>query len=106
MRQHENNKEVKAQNHHPQWIFSNNGKTGTYEHQGVDNKAASDPAGTPATSDIVRINPGAGKVIETYQVPDQDVSWNGLVFDDESNIYLLGTNQAGKGLIVRVADPV
>ena len=48
---------------------------------------------------IVRIDMTTGKVAESFEVPNEDVQWNGLVFDTV-NMYLLGTDPSGMGIIV------
>ncbi len=59
---------------------------------------------TIASQSVVRIEPSTGKVLETFEVPDEDTSWSGLVFDDDF-MYLLGTDPAGDGVILRVTRP-
>jgi len=56
---------------------------------------------TVATQSIVRISVVTGQVIESFEVPDENVAWGGLVFD-EAHMYLLGTDTAGEGVIVQV----
>jgi hypothetical protein len=59
---------------------------------------------TVVSQTVVRIDPATGKVLDSFEVPDEDTSWSGLVFAG-SHMYLLGTNLAGEGVIYRVAHP-
>jgi len=59
---------------------------------------------TVASQVVVQIDPTTGKVLESYEVPDEDVSWSGLTFDEEF-MYLLGTDLAGDGVLLRVLRP-
>lgn len=58
---------------------------------------------TIASQAVVRIDPTTAKVIETFEVPDQSVSWNGLVVDGR-HMYMLGTGDTG-GILMRLTIP-
>ncbi len=51
-----------------------------------------------ATQTVVRIDPSTGAVLQSYEVPDVDVSWAGLEFVG-STMYMLGTDLDGNGAI-------
>ncbi|HPF39665.1 MAG TPA: hypothetical protein P5081_09680 [Phycisphaerae bacterium] len=59
---------------------------------------------TLAAQSIVRIDATTGETIETYETPDEGVSWAGIVFDGDF-MYLLGTDLDGEGVILRVERP-
>jgi hypothetical protein len=59
---------------------------------------------TVATQSIVRIDSVTGRVLDSFEPPDEDVSWSGIEFD-ESFMYLLGTDLAGEGVLYRLARP-
>lgn len=59
---------------------------------------------TVASQSVVRIDPATGQVLESFEAPDEDVSWSGLVFD-AFNMYLLGADPAGEGVIYKLARP-
>jgi hypothetical protein len=59
---------------------------------------------TVASQSLVRIDPATGKALESYEVPDDDVSWSGIELVGDT-IYLLGTDLAGDGVIVRADRP-
>lgn len=59
---------------------------------------------TIASQSVVRINPVTGQVVDTYELPDENVSFSGIVFDD-SNMYLMGTTSFNEGVIYRIARP-
>ncbi|MCA9753992.1 MAG: hypothetical protein KC591_17470 [Gemmatimonadetes bacterium] len=59
---------------------------------------------TVATQVVVRIDPVDGKVIESYEIPDLDVSWSGLVFGPDG-MYLLGTTLDDEGVILLASRP-
>lgn len=59
---------------------------------------------TIATQSVVKIDPDTGMVVESYQVPDEAVSWGGPVFEG-AHMYLLGSDSANEGVIFRVARP-
>lgn len=54
------------------------------------------------TRSIVCINPANGKLTATYEVPDENVRWIGLSFDDEGKLFMLGTTPAAEGVIAEV----
>lgn len=54
------------------------------------------------TRSIVRINPATGELLETFEVPDEDVRWMGLSFDADGRMFMLGTTLAEKGVIAEV----
>ncbi len=62
---------------------------------------------TMATRSVARINPGTGRVVETFEVPDEDVAtWVGIAFEGD-HMYLLGitnTNSTGP-VLYRVVRP-
>lgn len=62
---------------------------------------------TMATQSVARIDPGTGRVVETFEVPDEDVStWVGIAFEGD-HMYLLGisaTNLTGS-VLYRVMRP-
>lgn len=62
---------------------------------------------TMATRSVARINPVTGKVVETFEVPDEDVAtWVGIAFEG-AHMYLLGianTNSTGP-VLYRVVRP-
>lgn len=60
---------------------------------------------TVATQTVVRIDPSTGKAKESYEVPDQDVSWAGLEIAPDG-MYMLGTDAAGDGVIVHLMIPM
>lgn len=59
---------------------------------------------TVASQTIVRLDPVTADVIESYDVPDPDVSWSGLEVVADI-IYMLGTGLDGNGVIVELAVP-
>ncbi len=59
---------------------------------------------TVASQAIVHIDTTTGKVIETYNLPDEDVSYSGIVFD-ATYMYLLGTTLDGDGVLFRLNKP-
>jgi len=60
---------------------------------------------TVASQSVVRIDTATGQVLASFEVPDEDVSWGGLVFDDLGQMYLMGTDGFGQGVITRLAHP-
>ncbi|MGE0191598.1 MAG: hypothetical protein AB7T63_06095 [Planctomycetota bacterium] len=59
---------------------------------------------TVGSQAVVMIDPTTGRVVASYEVPDEDVSWAGLVTVG-NGIWLLGTDLLGGGRLVRVARP-
>ena len=59
---------------------------------------------TVATQTVVQIDTTTGKVIASYEVPDEDVSWSGLTFD-ANNMYMVGSDQRGEGVLLRLQKP-
>lgn len=59
---------------------------------------------TVGTQSVVQIDATTGQVLETYQVPDQDVSWSGLEIAG-GQMYLLGTTLDAEGVLYRVTIP-
>ena len=59
---------------------------------------------TIASQVVVKIDPATAEVLESYELPDENVSWNGLEVDG-SHIYMLGLDLAGEGVIVRLNLP-
>ena len=57
-----------------------------------------------ATRSIVRIDTQTGDVVESYEVPDEDVTWSGLTFVGD-HMYLLGSTQDREGVIYKVVKP-
>ncbi len=57
-----------------------------------------------ASQTVVRINTITGEVFESYEIPDEDVTWSGLSIDPFS-MYLLGTDASGAGVIAKVKTP-
>lgn len=53
------------------------------------------------TSVIVRIDPQSGKVVATYEMPDEVTLWLGLTFGDDGSLYVLGRDENGNGVIVQ-----
>ncbi len=56
---------------------------------------------TVVAQSIVQIDPVTGKVIETYELPDEDVSWSGLEMVG-GRMFLLGTTLDGDGVLYEV----
>jgi hypothetical protein len=56
---------------------------------------------TVASQVVVRIDPATGNVLESYEVPDEDVSWAGLEIAPDG-MYMLGTDLSGGGVIVHL----
>ena len=52
---------------------------------------------------IHRIDPATGLAVESFEVPDEDVSWTGLEFD-ANHLYLIGS-QSNQGVLYRLARP-
>jgi hypothetical protein len=58
---------------------------------------------TVATQSVVKIDPTNSEVLESYEVPDVDVSWSGLEMVS-GIMYMLGTDLDGNGVLVQI-DP-
>jgi hypothetical protein len=54
------------------------------------------------TASVVRIDATTGRILETFELPDEDVTWLGLTFVDD-DLYLLGYEASGdnRGVIVK-----
>ncbi|MCB9826162.1 MAG: hypothetical protein H6805_10105 [Planctomycetes bacterium] len=59
---------------------------------------------TVGSQAVVLIDPTTGRVTASYEVPDENVSWNGLVVVG-NDLWLVGTDLLGGGRLVRVAQP-
>ena len=57
-----------------------------------------------ASRSIVRIDTQTRDVVESYEVPDEDVNWSGLTFVGD-DMYLLGGTQDGDGVIYKIVKP-
>ncbi len=57
-----------------------------------------------ATRSIARIDAETGDVIETYELPDEDIFWTGLSFDEEF-MYLIGSDASLTGVLYRLERP-
>jgi hypothetical protein len=60
---------------------------------------------TVATQTVVRIDPSSGAVLQSYEIPDVDVSWAGLEVVG-GTIYMLGTDLEGNGVLYRLNTTV
>lgn len=56
---------------------------------------------TVASQSVVRIDLASGDVLQTFEIPDLDVSWSGLEVVSDT-IYMLGTDLDGNGVIFEV----
>ncbi len=59
---------------------------------------------TIASQTVVKIDPATAQVVESYELPDENVSWSGLEVEG-GHIYMLGTDLAGEGVVVRLIRP-
>lgn len=57
-----------------------------------------------ASRSIARIDINTGDVVETFELPDEDIFWTGMAFD-EDHMYLIGSNAGLEGVLYRVSRP-
>jgi hypothetical protein len=60
---------------------------------------------TLVSRSICRIDPETARVVESFELPDEDVSWTGLEVDD-THMYLIGTaSPQQEGVLMRLEKP-
>ncbi len=60
---------------------------------------------TIGSRSIVRIDTTTKRVIQTVELPDEDVFWTGLEFDTDGTMYLLG-NEDDHAVLMRLVTPL
>jgi len=60
---------------------------------------------TVASQTVVRTDPSSGDVLQSFEVPDVDVSWSGLEVVGDT-IYMLGTDLDANGVLYELSETV
>ncbi len=61
---------------------------------------------TVASQSVVRIDPLTGDVLQSFEVPDVDVSWSGIESVGGEHLYMLGTDLEGNGVLYKLTTDI